>query len=344
VNGIEYSTAHAQVSIDEQPGTEAQLRVGQIVQVEGSVDPEGRVGEASDVVFFADVRGAVTQLNIKDRSIEVAGQTVRISDDTLISPDGPAITLEGLRKGTFVAVSGFADASGDLVASRIDVAPTEASLQLKGTVAGLDSVARTFHINALAVSYGEIAVEGRLVDGATVKVQGTGSPRGEVLQANRVKVEPNSAGSPGEYGDVEGLITSLASERQFTVGHQQVVTDSQTKFDLHGQRLVPNLSVRIKGVFNGAGALVAAKVTSHAQSSLILRGFVESLAGQTLTVNGSNVSLTEASVLVDHSALRLRSFGLHDLAVGDYVEIRVSPEPDSGLLVGSVVKRRKLPK
>src|SRR5207302_8849334 len=38
VNGVEYATSNAQIRIDDQPGTESQLLVGQVVTVVGSVN------------------------------------------------------------------------------------------------------------------------------------------------------------------------------------------------------------------------------------------------------------------------------------------------------------------
>jgi len=41
VNGVEYATAGAQIGIDGQPGTEAQLSVGDVVTVVGTVNADG---------------------------------------------------------------------------------------------------------------------------------------------------------------------------------------------------------------------------------------------------------------------------------------------------------------
>ena len=44
VNGVRYSTTGATVTIDDRPGTESELRAGQVVRVEGTGgDPDGAV-------------------------------------------------------------------------------------------------------------------------------------------------------------------------------------------------------------------------------------------------------------------------------------------------------------
>jgi hypothetical protein len=39
--GVEYQTSGAQIHIDDQPGTEAQLRVGQVITIKGTVNEDG---------------------------------------------------------------------------------------------------------------------------------------------------------------------------------------------------------------------------------------------------------------------------------------------------------------
>ena len=46
VNGVHYATSGATITIDDQPGAESDLRVGQVVRVEGTVDAGGTTGTA----------------------------------------------------------------------------------------------------------------------------------------------------------------------------------------------------------------------------------------------------------------------------------------------------------
>src|SRR6202035_5957216 len=74
VNGVEYITANAQILIDHQPGTEAQLHAGQVVVIKGSVNADGATGTATEVTFDGDVRGPVSQIDLTTNTLVVLGQ------------------------------------------------------------------------------------------------------------------------------------------------------------------------------------------------------------------------------------------------------------------------------
>src|SRR5579859_8184358 len=51
LDGVEYTTSGANITIDDQPGSEAQLRAGQIVTIDGTVNDDGTTGTATTVSF-----------------------------------------------------------------------------------------------------------------------------------------------------------------------------------------------------------------------------------------------------------------------------------------------------
>src|SRR3979411_1792526 len=69
VNGVEYATSNAQIRIDDQPGAESQLLVGEVVTVTGSVNSDGKTGTATQVTFSSDVAGPTTGVDIAGRSV-----------------------------------------------------------------------------------------------------------------------------------------------------------------------------------------------------------------------------------------------------------------------------------
>src|SRR2546430_16503864 len=77
VNGVEYATSNAQIRIDDQPGTESQLLVGQVVTVVGSVNSDGPTGTATQVTSSGDVAGAQTQSDITGGRVALYGPTLR---------------------------------------------------------------------------------------------------------------------------------------------------------------------------------------------------------------------------------------------------------------------------
>lgn len=258
VNGIEYDSSNAQIRVDEQPASEFQLQIGQIVTVEGDING-GVTGTAAEVSFAGNVVGPIAAIDLENSSILILGQTVRVTDETIFGQSIQPASLEGLQVGMLLEVSAFADAGGELIASRADLKPTGTSLQVKGTVLGLDTAAQTFRINALSVNYSGVIPEGPLANGSVALVQGA-IAAGQSLNATRIEASTGSGGVANEDGHLEGLITTFTSAENFKVGDQLVVTDAKTHFVLHDQMLGPNLSVEVKGTFNATGALVADKV------------------------------------------------------------------------------------
>jgi hypothetical protein len=260
VGGVEYSLNDASISINSKPGTAAELEVGQIVTVQGVQATGQSTAAASSVSFTASIIGPVVQLHPASQSMTVLGQTVRTDAATVF---GDAGGFAGLQPGVMLSVSAEEDAAGTLYASRVDLLTSSTPLQVKGTVQGLDVVARTFKLNDLTVDYSGVQVRGKLANGSTVIVQSDESPAGSVLYAAQVQASSGVGGVALEQGQLEGFITSMTSDRVFTVADQPVQTDARTHFVLHGQALAPNLAVQVHGTFTDSGALLADQVDAR---------------------------------------------------------------------------------
>jgi hypothetical protein len=259
VNGVEYAINKAQIELDGRSAGAAQLQVGQIVAVQAALSPNGTTGLATSVSFTGDVVGPIAQLDPTRRSLTVLGQTIQLDDATLfgegIQPGG----IGSLQKGTIIEISGFADASGNLLASRIDLV-AGVPLQVRGTVQTLDASAQTFRINDLTIDYSGVVPSGKLANGSTATVQAVESPTDGTLHAMRVQASSGIGGTANEQGQVEGLITSFQSADQFYVGDQLVLASSSTHVVLHGKQLAPDLAVKVIGVFAASGALTAREI------------------------------------------------------------------------------------
>src|SRR6267142_1220391 len=135
VNGVEYVTSNAQILIDHQAGTEAQLHAGQVVTVKGTVNADGVTGTATEVSFDGDVQGPVTQVDLTNNTAVVLGQTVRVTGSTLFDDSLQPGDLTSLQNGSlFVEVSGFSNGAGEIVASRVDLKSAGSNLQVKGAI------------------------------------------------------------------------------------------------------------------------------------------------------------------------------------------------------------------
>jgi Domain of unknown function (DUF5666) len=342
VDGVEYSTAGAQISVDGQAATEAQLSAGQIVDVNGSVNSDGKTGAATQVTFNGDVVGPVTQVDTSSSTFVALGQTVRIMPSTLLDSSIQPADISGFQAGTVVEVSGFADSTGAIVACRVDVKAVSSQLQVKGVVQALDSTGHTFKINALTVDDSLAMVTGTLANGSTVLVQGTSvSSSSGALLATRIEVLPGLGATANERADIQGVITTFTSNADFVVNGQHVTTSATTDFVLHNVTLGVNVEVDVQGQFDSSGTLVAQKVEVRPQSQSLVSGFVDSVgaASNTLTILGVTVTTGTSTQFDDKSNQHVRMFTLADVKVGDYVEAD-GVEGPPGTLTAAVLQRR----
>jgi Domain of unknown function (DUF5666) len=340
VNGVEYITSNAQIVIDHQAGTEAQLHAGQVVAVKGTVNADGVTGTATEVSFGGDVQGPATQIDLAANTLIVLGQTVRVTGSTLFDDSLQPGDLTSLQTGSLIEVSGFSNAVGEIVASRVDLKSAGATLQVKGLIEALNTTTHTFRINALTVDYSTSAAMPALANGSVVEVQGMTVTSAGVLVATHVEVVHGFDTAVNQRLDIDGVITRFTSATNFVLQGQNVTTDASTQFVLHGVTLGVDVEVDVLGTVNASGTLVAKKVEAKPKSLSLVRGLVDSVtaAGTTLTVLGVNIATSASTVLDDKSSQHLKLFRLTDLRAGDYVEVH-GTEVQSGMLSASTLQR-----
>ena len=342
VNGVEYATSNAQIRIDDQPGTESQLLVGQVVTVVGSVNSDGTTGTATQVTSSGDVAGPITQIDTVGGTFVVLGQTVRVSGSTLFDDTVQPASIAGLQVSNIVEVSGFPNAAGEIVASRIQREAAGSALEVKGIVLSLDMTAHTFHVNTLTVDYSAITPSGSLANGAIVKVSGTLLNAAGALVATRVDVLPGFGATANDEGEIEGLITTFTSNSDFVVNGQRVTTNANTQFILDGATLAVDVLVEVDGSFDASGVLVAKSVQATPDSASLVRGLVDNViaASNTLTVLGVTITTNSNTEFEDKSSQQMRPFNLSDVHTNDYVEARGAPAQSGGLNASILVRDR----
>ena len=340
VNGVEYSTAAAQINIDGQPGTEAQLRAGQVVTIEGTVNPDGTTGAATTLAFDGDVRGPVTQVDLVGNTFTVLDQTVKVTSSTVFDDAIASGDITGLSGGVSVEVSGIVDPAGEIVASRVDLVAAPTSLQIKGVVQGLDSTTRTFDINGLEIDYSAATPSSTLANGNSVVVQGSQPSSSGPLLAAHVEVLQGIGAKANEFADLDGIITTLASSSDFVLLGQHVATNSSTVFVLHGSTLAAGVEVDVQGRFDTSGVLQAQKVQVKPFSASVVAGLVDSVnaSSNTLSVMGVTITTSAATTVEDRSSQHVRTFRLADLHTGDYVLVS-GTETASGTLDAAGLER-----
>ena len=298
VNGVRYQTTGAAVNRDDGASfSEADLKVGLVVEVNGQVNADGVNGTATTVTVLTAVQGPVDQIDIATNSLTVMGQPVAIDDQTLFDDSIAPNNLSGLRLNDIVEVSGTVDPNGTVRAMHIEAKPpTETLKKVRGFV---DSVSvPTFTINGLTINFltaleNDFGANGPPVN-AFVSVRGTSLGLGDTLDATLVDDETRSFADETN-ADIEGFITA-ASGSIFTLvsgaGTFQFQTDAGTTFDggIAADQVI-GLKVEVEGAFNG-GVLIADKISIEDSVRL------EEVAVNTVDVASRTFTLVNLSALV----------------------------------------------
>jgi len=346
VNGVEFSTSSAQIRIEDRAGTESELEVGDIVEVRGRIANDGRTGTAETVTFNDSVEGPVSSVDLAASALVVLGQRVLVTGTTVFDDSFANPSLAGIQPGDIVEVSGFPNAAGEVVASRIEPKPPGGEYEIFGVVSSLDTNASRFSLSTTIVDYATAQLSnGAPSNGACVEVKGSAFAGG-VVTANRVEVKSCTlSAANGDRGEIEGFITRFVSASDFSIGSQSVTTTASTTY-LNGTAasLALNLKVEAEGSFNSAGMLVATKIEFKSDGSARLLGTVDSVnAGNTsVSIFGVTVVMTASTAFEDKSSASLRPLTFSDLRTGDYVEVRGAEAAAAATMTAALVERDDL--
>ena len=281
VNGVEYATGSAVFRLDDGASRESALRVGMVVQLEGSVTQR----RADRVNVEESVEGRVDQVLDANR-IVVMGQQIQLDAQTRFEG--------GVRPvlGDWVDAHGLVVADGVIAASYVErkPLPTAPVYTVKGFVRGHDPATQTFTVGALLVRYAS-AVVGDMPSGSwngvLVGVRGTSCTAAAasscgVMGASRV--EPAGARvADGLAAEVEGFVTTVDATG-FTLGTQRVQVTASTVFE-NGS--AADLSVGAKLEAEGsvsAGVLLASKISFR--DSIRLEADVAAVTPSNVTLAG----------------------------------------------------------
>lgn len=348
VNGVRYDTSSAQFTVDDNPGTQSDLAIGDVVLVRGTVDASGATGIATTVIADDQVKGPVASIDVASGTLVVLGQTIRVSAETSLDDRIQPPSLAGLRVGDIVEVAGLVDSDGAVRATRLEPKPAGTEVEVTGIVSNHDAATRRFNVNSQVVDYSAVTQlqdfpAGGPANGQLVEVKG-GAVVGGVWRPVRIEFQRNNlSGAAGERREVEGFITRFGSASDFTVAGLDVTTSAQTVYTGAPQvSLGLNVKVEVEGALNAAGVLVATKVDIRRSSAVRVVALVDGVdsAAGSFVVLGISVRVDALTRIEDKSSQQLRPFGLANLSVGNYVEVRGVEQPaGSGQILAALVER-----
>ena len=338
VNGQRYDDVNASVSDEDGPRNRADLRLGMVVTVQGSVSTSGSA-TASSIAFDSELLGPVEvgSVNPSSKTFAILGQTVVVAAGTVFDAQLP-MGLSSIRAGQTLEVHGFVNSiANTLQAGFIAPSNSPGKYKIGGTVSSLQNGARTFRIGSVAVSYAGLDGPGfpqGLADGVFVKVRlAPGAPNtAGARQAIGLRFsKPSVADQPS--AEIEGLITSFTSPAQFSVG--TIPVDARNASFPDGTAgLVQGARVEVKGAV-AAGTLLARQVKLEdpmAESQIELKGSVSAAdnAARTFVVRGVTVSYA--------GVVQYQKGSQADLRDGAKVQVKGQVAPNSAIVNASGIE------
>jgi len=223
LNGVRYKTyPEAADGIDPANFSledTTELQIGMSVRIAGKIDSEFTAATAEQVVSAAELRGAVSAIDVAGGSFVVMGTAVTVDNATVWSG---ANRLDQVTAGSVVQVWGLPSAPGSLRATRVELKPASAEPLVTGTVQNLDPIGQRFTLGQLTVQYSGAVFSGgidqaTLAEGAIVRVRGSVAPMAGVFSATKVQGWYAVPRQDAAAVQLAGVITNYAGLNAFKV-------------------------------------------------------------------------------------------------------------------------------
>jgi len=340
VNGVHYETSSSTFEIDDSPGSQDDLSVGDVVLVRATRASGSTSWTATSVTFDDNVEGPITSIDPDTFTIVVLGQTVKIVDgETLFDNSFADPSFAGLAVDDIVEVTGYVSSTGETIATRIE--PTAGGqFEVTGVVGTLNPGV-SFTINGLTIDYSGVSMlqdfpSGEISVGDLVEAKGTAFDSAtSTLTATFVEFKGDRIpGNANDNAEVEGLITRFGSKFDFDVsGIRADATDAIFEGDEANIGL--NVKVEVEGTIQEDvnGKFIDARKVDVRRAKIVrIEAVVDSVSPNgtdprigTFDVLGITVQVDLLTRMEDKFANPpVEPFTLNDLSAGDYVRMRGS--------------------
>ena len=323
VNAVHYDDAAATVR-DGNGALRSRndLRLGMTIDVRGSAigtDAGGNAAStASSIVFASAIVGPVAVNDVAGRTLVVLGQPVDIGASTVF-----AESLVGgqaaIGVGSIVEVYARLDvATGRYTATRVDVRAAGTPFLLRGVVAALDTVTRTFSFGALRISYAGIAaVPSTLANGRFFRVSLAAAPGAGGVWPATALVDGAPPIEDHEEAKLEGRVSAFTSATSFSVDGRPVDARNAR---VEGAGLALGARVEVEGTIS-AGVLVATRVKVEDEAGDDDEEF--EVQGAIVSIDRTAKTFVVREVTVSYEgSVEFRGGTAADLAVGRGVEVK----------------------
>ena len=298
VNGVEYNTTEGDILINGNNATSIDsIVVGDIVTIDGEVTTEDATGIAISVNKETNIIGPISAIDAESGTITVLQQLV-------VVPETFAIATFAI--GDVVEVIGFPLADNSLNATRVDTS-SENTYVFTGQIRDLDASNNRFFINNQAIDTGSIDIS-TLNNGDIVAISGVSVSSDNTLTANALRVIESPFINDIDTVEVEGFVTTLSSEFDFSVNGVAVIANRQTEFVGNtADQLALNTRVEVEGTLDADGNIEAQRILFLVSDLIGLSRF-DRLSGTTETFSWTDVDADEYRLRIQG----LDKFTLHE--------------------------------
>ena len=228
IANVSFSPAAATVTYNEEPSTSSVLQPGHIIAMNGFVDANENI-TAEALFFDANLIGNIDSVDTASNSLVVMGQPIDIDSDSILSTP-----LANFSVGEVVQVSGYANDTGAVIASRIDYSVSNAELRLIGQVESLDSTRFRFSVNGLVVDYSQAQMidtpSGEVTSGMEVLITGGRDPDGTFRALSVTSFDRDVIEFAGSHFRAEGRVTSARAGDDFSINGFPIVIGGQRDY------------------------------------------------------------------------------------------------------------------
>jgi hypothetical protein len=266
LNGVRYKTyPEAADGIDPANFSledTTELQIGMSVRIAGKIDTEFTAATAQQVESAAELRGAVSAIDLTAGSFVVMGTTVTIDGATVWSG---ANSLGDVVAGSVVQVWGLPSAPGTLRATRVELKPASVEPLVTGIVQNLDLGNKRFTLGQLTVQYDASTVfsgglnASTLAEGAIVRVRGSAAPIAGVFAATKVQAWYAVPRQDAAAVQLAGVITNYAGLNAFNVLGTPVDASNAIVTGGPSSAIGNGVKVELDGFMSG-GVLVVKKL------------------------------------------------------------------------------------
>jgi len=355
VNGVKFETTNSSFDIEGMDGTQDDLAIGMVVQVNGTINADGVTGTATRIIFDDELQGSVANFELATDGLtatfDVLGIAVLIdSKTTYFDDDGGAISINTISNRNMVELSGFFDATNTLIASRIERKENEEDrnkVEIKGTITNpnmyLDPNTNTLLINnftaGITVDTSGITITHIQKDNF-VEVEGRYDRETNTITATKIELEEFEYGDNDEL-EIEGFVTDYVSDSNFKV-NGIIVDASHAEMEPSNMQLANNPQVEVEGRFDNNGVLIAEEIKMRG-GDVEVSAYISSIDAannrfEVTPIAGqpSLVIHTGPETQFENDITNSYSVRINNLSVGQFIEVEGFQNADGSIFASEV--------